>query len=45
MEKPMALSEGECDDLLRCARERDGCWPSGHEFRLFVALGPREGDD
>ncbi|HZJ16755.1 MAG TPA: Gfo/Idh/MocA family oxidoreductase [Chthoniobacteraceae bacterium] len=39
MEKPMALSEGECDDLLRCARERDRLLAVGHEFRFSSLWG------
>lgn len=39
MEKPMALNETECDDLLRCARERKRLIAIGHEFRLSSLWG------
>jgi len=39
MEKPMALSEAECKDLLHCARERGRLVAVGHEFRLSSLWG------
>jgi myo-inositol 2-dehydrogenase/D-chiro-inositol 1-dehydrogenase len=39
MEKPMALSEAECDDLLAAARERRLKLAVGHEFRLSSLWG------
>jgi myo-inositol 2-dehydrogenase / D-chiro-inositol 1-dehydrogenase len=39
MEKPMAISEAECDDLLRCARERKRLVAVGHEFRISTLWG------
>ncbi len=39
MEKPMALSEAECDDLLAVARERGLRLAVGHEFRLSSLWG------
>ena len=39
MEKPMALDEAQCDDLLRCARERGRLIAVGHEFRLSSLWG------
>src|ERR1041385_2137860 len=39
MEKPMALDESQCDDLLRCAREQRRLIAVGHEFRLSSLWG------
>ena len=39
MEKPMALDESQCDDLLRCAREHRRLIAVGHEFRLSSLWG------
>ena len=39
MEKPMAISEAECDDLLRCAREHGRLVAVGHEFRISTLWG------
>jgi myo-inositol 2-dehydrogenase/D-chiro-inositol 1-dehydrogenase len=39
MEKPMAISEAECDDLLCCARERGRLIAVGHEFRISTLWG------
>jgi myo-inositol 2-dehydrogenase/D-chiro-inositol 1-dehydrogenase len=39
MEKPMALNETECDDLIRAARERQLRLAVGHEFRLSSLWG------
>src|SRR5690606_6107519 len=39
MEKPMGISEGECDDLVRTARERGLCLAVGHEMRLSGLWG------
>lgn len=39
MEKPMALSEAECDDLLRAARDGGLQLAVGHEFRLSSLWG------
>jgi myo-inositol 2-dehydrogenase / D-chiro-inositol 1-dehydrogenase len=39
MEKPMAVSEAECDDLLRCAREHQRIIAVGHEFRISSLWG------
>jgi len=39
MEKPMALSEAECDDLLRVAQDGGLKLAVGHEFRLSSLWG------
>ena len=39
MEKPMALNEAECDDLVLAARERNLRLAVGHEFRLSSLWG------
>jgi myo-inositol 2-dehydrogenase / D-chiro-inositol 1-dehydrogenase len=39
MEKPLALNEAECDDLLRIARERHRLIAVGHELRLSSLWG------
>jgi myo-inositol 2-dehydrogenase/D-chiro-inositol 1-dehydrogenase len=39
MEKPMALTETECDDLVRAARERGLLLAVGHEFRRSSLWG------
>ncbi len=39
MEKPMCIDEAQCDDLLRCARERGRLIAVGHEFRLSSLWG------
>lgn len=39
MEKPMALDEAECDDLIQCARERRLLLAVGHEFRRSSLWG------
>jgi myo-inositol 2-dehydrogenase/D-chiro-inositol 1-dehydrogenase len=39
MEKPMALNEAECHDLLQRARERGRLLAVGHEFRLSSLWG------
>ena len=39
MEKPMAINEAQCDDLLRCARERQRIIAVGHEFRISTLWG------
>ena len=39
MEKPMALCEAECDDLIRIAREKGRLLAVGHEFRLSSLWG------
>ena len=39
MEKPMAINEAECDDLLRKARERSRLVAVGHELRLSSLWG------
>jgi myo-inositol 2-dehydrogenase/D-chiro-inositol 1-dehydrogenase len=39
MEKPMALNERECDDLIQCAREHGRLLAVGHEFRLSSLWG------
>ncbi len=39
MEKPMALKEAECDDLLRAARDGGRLLAVGHELRLSALWG------
>ncbi len=39
MEKPMAINEAECDDLLRVARENGRLIAVGHEFRFSALWG------
>jgi myo-inositol 2-dehydrogenase / D-chiro-inositol 1-dehydrogenase len=39
LEKPMALSLRECDDLIRIARERQLVFAIGHELRLSSLWG------
>jgi myo-inositol 2-dehydrogenase / D-chiro-inositol 1-dehydrogenase len=39
LEKPMALSLSECDDLIRLARERKRIFAVGHELRLSSLWG------
>jgi myo-inositol 2-dehydrogenase/D-chiro-inositol 1-dehydrogenase len=39
LEKPMALSLTECDDLIRIARERKRVFAVGHELRLSSLWG------
>ena len=39
MEKPMALSESDCDELVRMAREHNRLLAVGHEFRLSSLWG------
>jgi myo-inositol 2-dehydrogenase/D-chiro-inositol 1-dehydrogenase len=39
LEKPMALSIGECDDLLRLAKENGRLLAIGHELRLSSLWG------
>ena len=39
MEKPMCLSEAECDDLVHAARERNLRLAVGHEMRLSSLWG------
>lgn len=39
MEKPMAISEAQCDDLLAVARDRGLKLAVGHEFRLSSLWG------
>src|SRR5205085_9860136 len=39
LEKPMALTLGECDDLVRLARERGKFIAVGHELRLSSLWG------
>ena len=39
MEKPMALNEAQCDDLIRCAKEQGRLLAVGHEFRLSSLWG------
>ena len=39
LEKPMALNEADCDDLLRCAAERRRLLAIGHELRLSSLWG------
>lgn len=39
LEKPMALSLEQCDDLIGLARERDRLLAIGHEFRLSSLWG------
>ena len=39
IEKPMAINEAQCDDLLRCARERQRIIAVGHEFRISTLWG------
>jgi myo-inositol 2-dehydrogenase/D-chiro-inositol 1-dehydrogenase len=39
LEKPMALSVAQCDDLLRVARERQRIIAIGHELRLSSLWG------
>jgi myo-inositol 2-dehydrogenase/D-chiro-inositol 1-dehydrogenase len=39
LEKPMCLNEADCDDLIRCARERNRLLAIGHEFRLSSLWG------
>ncbi len=39
MEKPMGISEVECDELVGCARERGRLLAVGHEMRLSSLWG------
>lgn len=39
MEKPMGISEAECNDLVACARERGRLLAVGHEMRLSSLWG------
>ena len=39
LEKPMALSLRECDDLIRLAREHNRVFAVGHELRLSSLWG------
>jgi myo-inositol 2-dehydrogenase / D-chiro-inositol 1-dehydrogenase len=39
LEKPMALSVGDCEDLIRLARQQDRLLAIGHEFRLSSLWG------
>ncbi len=39
LEKPMALSLAQCDDLIRCAREKERVFAVGHELRLSSLWG------
>jgi myo-inositol 2-dehydrogenase/D-chiro-inositol 1-dehydrogenase len=39
LEKPMAISLGECDDLIRLAREHKCTFAVGHELRLSSLWG------
>jgi len=39
LEKPMALTTAECDDLIRTARQRDRLIGVGHELRMSALWG------